>query len=396
MNTVRNSSGVRQNANKERISNGMKILIDARWIKQTGVGRYIENLITELLKIDNKNQYILLVREQDREKVHFAAPNVKIETVNIQWYSAKEQTVLLQKLNSIKPDLVHFTSFNMPLGYRGKFVITIHDLTLLRFRNIRQSFAHKYFYKLKDLGMRVILKNAIARAKTILTPTDFVKEDIASVYKVRRNKIVVTPEAAEAAYQKPRVDLARFGIDKPFLLYVGNAYPHKNLERLIIAFGKLITEYMLDYQLVIAGRKDSFHESLRQEVAQAHLENRVIFTDYVSDAELAGLYKNAALYVFPSLSEGFGLPPLEAMAYGLPVVSSAATCLPEVLGDAAVYFKPKSPSDMANVISSTLADKELQEKLVKRGYAQVKKFSWRKTAKATYEVYERVLKSSKA
>ena len=181
------------------------------------------------------------------------------------------------------------------------------------------------------------------------------------------------------------------GINKPFLLAVGNAYPHKNLERLILAFGKLVTKYVLDYQLVIAGKKDDFHSALEEEVKKSGLDGRVIFTGFVNDSELAGLYKASSAYVFPSLSEGFGLPALEAMSYGTPVISSNSTCLPEILGDSAVYFDPKNIDNIAKVISQVMADKKLQEKMVKKGYMRVKKYNWKSTARVTLGVYEKIL-----
>ena len=160
-----------------------------------------------------------------------------------------------------------------------------------------------------------------------------------------------------------------------------------------MAFGKLVTQYLLDYQLVIVGKKDSFHKELEREVADAKLKKRIIFTDFVSDQELAGLYNKASLYVFPSLSEGFGLPALEAMSHGVPVASSNATCLPEVLGDAAVYFDPHNPAKMAKVIADVLSDAKLREGLIKKGILQVKKYSWQKTAKQTLTVYQKALQS---
>lgn len=148
---------------------------------------------------------------------------------------------------------------------------------------------------------------------------------------------------------------------KPYILYVGNDYPHKNLKRLILAFKKL----NLDYQLVL-------------------------ITDFVSERQLDKLYKNASLYVYPSLHEGFGLTPLEAMARGLPVASSNATCLPEVLGQAAIYFNPLDIDDMVKKIKKVLLDEDLRERLIKRGFEQVKKYSWQKMAKQTLEIYKSI------
>lgn len=370
----------------------MKILIDGRFIKQTGIGRYIEEMLQQVLLLDTKNEYVLIVREKDKDDIPLKAKNLSLLPVDMDWYSFKEQIKLAKIINNQKPDLVHFTNFNFPLRYRGKFVMTIHDLTLLHFKNIRKGRIGLVRYKLRDQARRLAMRQGVHRAKMILVDSEYVKEDIVKTYKIRRNKIVVAHLAGEAAYKRARVDLEKFGINKPFLFYTGNAYPHKNLERLILAFGKLTTKYLLDYQLVIGGKKDYFHTGLEEEVKTAGLNDRVIFTGFVTNTELAGLYKAASLYVLPSLSEGFGLPGLEAMSYGLPVVSSNATCLPEVLGDAAVYFNPKNVTNMAKVMSQVLADKELQTKLVKKGYTQIKKFSWKKTANTTLGVYEQVLR----
>jgi len=372
----------------------MKILIDGRGIKKTGIGRYIENTLREVLKLDKDNTYILLVKSSDKKNINISATNLSYAAVDADWFGLKEQTELLKVINKQQPDLVHFTNFNFPVAYKGRFVITIHDLTLLHFKNLKASPMYRAYYLFKEQIMKnVVLKRGITKAQAIFVPSEYVKEDVAKTFKVRRNKISVTHEAADKDFATPRVNLDKKGIDKPFVLYVGNAYPHKNLERMIMAFGKLITKYMLDYQLVIAGKKDSFHKGLEQSVADAGLQDRVVFTDFVTDQELAGLYKNAKLYVFPSLSEGFGLPPLEAMAHHLPVASSNATCMPEVLGDAAAFFDPRNVTEMAETMLAVLTDEKLAKELVIKGNRQVKKYSWHKTAQETLEVYEKALRN---
>lgn len=372
----------------------MKILIDGRGIKKTGIGRYTENTLREVLTMDKENQYQLLVKPEDRKAVKLKADNLELINTDVKWFGVKEQTELLQVINAQAPDLVHFTNFNFPIGYKGKFVITIHDLTLLHFKNLRSSMASRMYYRFKNQVMRnIVLKQGIGRARAIIVPTEYVKKDVTKTFKVRRNRIVVTYEAVDKGFYAPRINLEKFGINKPFLLYVGNAYPHKNLERMILAFGRLTTRYLLDYQLVIAGRKDSFHQGLEEAVQEANLTDRVIFTDFVTDYELAGLYKNAKLYIFPSLSEGFGLPPLEAMAHDLPVISSNATCLPEVLGEAAEFFDPKSINGMSEAMLKVLSDEKLAKKLIVSGRKQIKKYNWNKTAKQTLEVYQKALRS---
>ncbi len=370
----------------------MKIVIDGRWIKQTGIGRYVEETLRDVLARDSENSYVLLVRPEDRERLDYKADNLELVDAPEPWFTFREQTSFWWRVRKQKADLVHFTNFDFPLLYRGKFVITIYDLTLLEFKNIHRKKMLPIYYYLKDAVMRFVLRQGIKRSELIFVPTEYVKQGLVQRYGVSSRKIVVTSAAAEIPHKRPRVDLLKFGIHKDYLLYVGNAYPHKNLERLIIAFGKLITEYMLDYQLVIAGRKDHFHEQLEKEVADVRLDDRVIFTGYVTDAELAGLYKKASLYVFPSLSEGFGLPALEAMSYGVPVASSNATCLPEVAGEAAEYFDPKDEAEMAKVMAALLADKDRQQALVEREHKQVEKFSWASTAELILKGYLRVLR----
>ena len=177
---------------------------------------------------------------------------------------------------------------------------------------------------------------------------------------------------------------------KPYLLYVGNAYPHKNLERLILAFKKLVDDG-LDYQLVLVGGEDYFYRKLKLKIEnwKLKIKDGIIFAGFMSDDDLDALYRNASLYVFPSLYEGFGLPPLEAMARGVPVVSSNATCLPEILGDAAFYFNPLDIDDMARVIKETLSSDRARKALIQKGFEQIKKYSWRKMAEETLKLYSK-------
>ncbi|MCD6360718.1 MAG: glycosyltransferase family 4 protein [Armatimonadetes bacterium] len=183
--------------------------------------------------------------------------------------------------------------------------------------------------------------------------------------------------------------LKNLGINKPYLLYVGSAYPHKNLERLLKAFERLAVEYFLDYQLVLVGKKDYFYKKLEEKVASNRfLVDRVVLIGYISDKELDILYQNAFLYIFPSLAEGFGLPPLEAMSHGLPVVSSNTTCLPEILGDAAEYFNPEDIDNMVEKVIEVLKSNKLRRKLGKLGRKRINNFNWARTAKQTQKIYK--------
>jgi glycosyltransferase involved in cell wall biosynthesis len=165
---------------------------------------------------------------------------------------------------------------------------------------------------------------------------------------------------------------------KPYLLYVGNIYPHKNTERMISAFKKLIQKNHLNYRLIIVGGNN------------ADSAENIVFTGFIDDDKLDSLYKNAALYIFPSLYEGFGFSPLEAMARGVAIVSSNTSCMPEILGDATLYFDPLDTDDMAKKISKVLSDENLRNTLIEKGFERVKKYSWQKTAEETLEIYKNI------
>jgi len=179
----------------------------------------------------------------------------------------------------------------------------------------------------------------------------------------------------------------KYNITKPYWLYVGVAYPHKNLETLLYAWEIFCNHYDNNYQLVLVGNKNYFYKRLEKIIQEKNIQN-VIVTGFIPDLELPTLYKNASLYVFPSLYEGFGLPPLEAMQYNLPIISSERTCLPEILGDAALYFDPTNPNNIAKTAKLVLQDKNTTQKLIKNGQKILQKYSWQTTATKTLSIYK--------
>ncbi|MBI5793867.1 glycosyltransferase family 4 protein [Candidatus Uhrbacteria bacterium] len=181
--------------------------------------------------------------------------------------------------------------------------------------------------------------------------------------------------------------MARILAGSPFLLYVGNAYPHKNLETLLSAFS-LFHKSHPNVHLVLSGRGDVFYERLQKEVGRLNLENHVRFVLNPTDQDLAALYRQASVYVFPSKCEGFGLPPLEAMSFGVPVAASNTSSLPEILGEAAVYFDPKDPEKITQAIRKVFEDPSLQETLRKKAFEQIKRYSWKKMAEQILHVYD--------
>lgn len=363
----------------------MKIAIDARIIS-TSTGRYVERLLDYLQLIDKKNQYTVLLLRKDYELWMPKSDNFQKCISDYPIYSLREQINFALQLYRGGYDLVHFTMPQHPILYVRKHIITVHDLTLLNFVNKRKMGLIKDFYKniIKPLIFKLFMSIGIKKADRIITPSEYTKKKIIERYGTYSKKIKVTYESADKLSVSPEP----LKIDGEYILAVGNAFPYKNLDSLVTACQHKGLDSL---KLVLVGKKDYFYTQLEKQTKHKNISN-VIFTGYVSDGQLEWLYQNASLYVFPSLSEGFGLPGLEAMSYGTPVASSNATCLPEVYGDAAVYFDPTSVDDMARVISDTLNDKELLAKLHKTGPEHAKKFSWEKMARETLEVYEKALK----
>lgn len=364
----------------------MKIAIDAR-IMYTSTGRYVERLLHHLQQIDKKTQYIVLLDEKDMEKWQPISPNFSKVACSAPPYTLREQLQFARQLYQLGVDLVHFTMPQHPLLYFRSHVVTVHDLTLMDFVNKRLENPVKdlYKYSVKPAVFKVFMRLSSRKVHRFIVPTQTVKHAMMHRLGTSSEKIAVTHEAADPIDAKPE-PLAKV-VDKRFVFYVGNATPHKNLERLIEAFERVNDP---ELYLVLAGKPDYFYQKLQQLVVGKNL-SRVIFTGWISDAQLAWLYKNTQLYIFPSLAEGFGLPGLEAMEAGAPVASSSIPTLKEVYGEAAEYFDPTDTADMAATITNLLTDKKRRQELVQRGKQQVKKYSWHKMAQQTLNVYRSIL-----
>lgn len=369
----------------------MKIGIDARFygITGKGLGRYTQKLIENLERIDQVNNYFIFLRKDNFNEYQPRNKNFQKVLADYQWYSFSEQINMPRILKKYNPDLVHFSHFNVPFFYRRKFVVTIHDLILLHFPTIKGTTLPPLFYWLKFFAYRIIIGSALRRAQKIITVSEFTKNDILRNYEIPENKIAVTCEAADEFFvsnsEKDETILRKYGIIKPYLLYVGNAYPHKNLERLVLAFEKIKKKFP-EMNLVLVGRKDYFYSRLGR-FAEKKKIGGIIFSDSVPDTDLGTVYQDAEIFVFPSLYEGFGIPPLEAMARKTPVTSSDHPCMREILGEAAYYFNGEDIDEIANAVAKVLQDKNLREKLIFGGNERVKKYDWKNMARLTLDIY---------
>jgi glycosyltransferase involved in cell wall biosynthesis len=356
------------------------IAIDARIINSS-TGRYVERLLTYLQDVDTTNHYIVLVPTKDESYWLPTARNFELRTIDYKNYSFGEQIGFNSFLNSLQADLVHFCMPQQPIFYMKPHVTTVHDMTLLKTYNSDKNWL---VYHTKQLVGKVLFYVIGHTSAHIITPSEFTKKEYMAHANISRLKVTTTYEAADVLSDNP-TRLAEIAEDDSFILYVGQQSDYKNIRRLIQAHQSLRADRP-ELKLVLVG---SLNEAAKrnQRWAQEKALQGIVFTGFVSDDELAWLYKHCRSYVFPSLMEGFGLPGLEAMIHGAPVASSNATCLPEVYGDAALYFDPTSVQDMATTIAGIIDDETFRNGLIEKGYEQARRYSWRRMAEQTHEVY---------
>lgn len=380
-----------------------RIGIDARFYGPLGkgLGRYTKEIVDRITSLDRENEYVIFLCAENFNEFQSADPRIKKVMLNARWYTLAEQLALPYYILREKIDLMHFPHFNVPIFCPSKFIVTIHDLILTKFPTERASTLSPLLYKIKNFAYRIVIRSAIKRALSIIAVSEFTKHDIVSQFgdsrqascKILESKILVTYEGVfkqdePALKNNDKNVLLSYNIHSPFFLYVGNAYPHKNLEGLIDVFSEL-RKNLPDISLVLVGKEDYFYCRLKAFVENdpQKFEN-ITFPGYVPDNGLVCLYKNASAYIFPSFYEGFGLPPLEAMANGCPVVSSDRSCLPEILGEAALFFDPADKDDMKNKLERILADNDLRAELIAKGLRQAEKYSWEKCAQETLRIYQ--------
>lgn len=391
----------------------MHVGIDARFYGIAGIGRYQSNLIRELKKIDSGNEYFVFLTKEGFGKYAPAAKNFHKVLADQRPYSFKEQLFFPWLLYRYKLDLVHFTHFSFPLLYFKPFIVTIHDLIMSEFPTQRASTLGWLAFKIKRIGYLVVIHEVIRRAKRVLAVSQATKEDVIKSFGVDPNKVTVTYEGLDEKVVggsegiEGNEVLEKYGIKKPFLLYVSSMYPHKNVEGLVKAFK--ILRGKRDLQLVLVGKVSYFSERAKEDVNKIlredgggairsrnykdNVASDVIFPNfmvsdgYLPDDDLRVFYQEAKAFVFPSFKEGFGLPALEAMAHRLPVVASDIACLREICGGAAEFFDPRDIEDMAKKVEKVLDDEGLRQQLIEKGLEQIKKFSWMKMAKETLDVY---------
>ena len=360
-----------------------RLIIDARE-SGTSTGRYLDKLIEYMHKLQPRYEVILLIKPQRKTYLHQIAPGYKTIVTPYKEFGFGEQLGFKKQIKKLKPDLVFFPMVQQPVRYKGKVVTTMQDLTTIRFRNPAKNWL---IFTIKQQVYKWVNKKVAKKSTLLIAPTQFVRQDVANYCRVDPAKITVTYESADKITANAEPIAALKG--KSYLLYVGRPAANKNLPRLVDAYARL-QKNNPGLKLVFAGKLDSEYQKLR-DYARGKVSGGILFTGFVSEGQLRWLYENAKVYVFPSLSEGFGLPGLEAMQYGLPVASSNATCLPEVYQKAAHYFNPFSSQHMATKVQQILDDPKLAAKLAANGRELLKHYSWDRMARQTVAVFDKAL-----
>jgi glycosyltransferase involved in cell wall biosynthesis len=362
----------------------MHIVIDGRMISNTGIGRWLQNVVGHLARIKSDHKITVLVN-RDSEQVR----SFHLQTSPLQYstpiYSIREQIILPLQLGSEHPDVVHFPNFNVPLVQRIPLVLTLCDLIYYIYPQACPSWiGHQY--------ARFMIRAAAKKARRIITLSEHSKRDLILHLGCPPEKIVVVHPAIDSEVFHPQDPASieavkqKFGIQRPYLFYTGNHEPRKNLERLVCAFRRLPNRR--NFHLVLGGRIGRRRQEFYDGIADLVATGEVILSGEIPESDLSAMYSGAELFVFPSEYEGFGLPPLEAMATGVPVACSGTTSLPEVVGDAAVLFDPGSTGKMAAAMTRVLNSKQLASELREKGFERVRRFSWASAAQQIMRIYE--------
>jgi glycosyltransferase involved in cell wall biosynthesis len=356
--------------------------------RRTGVEIAVFNLITQLGRMDGKDEYVVYADTRNLPWLSNVPGRIRIADVRLSCRRSLWTWEHLFFLTSHRPkevDVVHFPIGGGVLAYLGKFVLTIHDI---------KHYSNRELVKLRrHMLWRVWLKANLHRAAKIITVSEHVKREILREFPVSSDRIRVIPNGVDQRFRPTagtQVFRAKYQLPERYVLFVGQTQTNKNIRRAIEAITLVREKYGLDHQFIVAGMPSEDDARLKKYVDNNNLRDTVRFIGYVDDNDLPELYANAEIFLFPSLTEGFGIPPLEAMGCGVPVVAAHASCLPEVLGDAAIWVNPLSVESIAEGVATALLDKKARSMAIAKGLSRVEQFRWEKMAFETVNVYREV------
>lgn len=371
---------------------GYKIGLDIRMFgtMHGGIGRYEQELFPRILAMDTENKYFLFYNKKAVDfgslEVFKKFGNATLVETSIRHYSLGEQTSFLKKLNDYNLDLVHFPNFNVPFLYKKPFVTTIHDMVHHKIGGAKKShLLHFYAYK-------KVIENAGVKARKIITVSEVSKQDIADFLSVPKEKISVIYEgsslSSEVSEEQVNKVKKSYLLHKPYFLFVGVLERKKNLINLTRGFDYLIQKYKADVDLVVVGKIDGNYPEIKHKALDIKHSDRVVFTGQVDDSELRALYKGAYAFTSASLHEGFGLPGVEALSFGLPLLVSNIAVFNEIYDNAAIYFNPLSPQDIGEKMNLLVRDSQFYRQIQEKSFNRSLEFDWNKAARETLEVYK--------
>lgn len=376
----------------------MKIAIDAfeaNFGERVGIGNYVYNLVKNLARIDPRNNYTLYLKSPISKEFYFEQDNFRFRPLqSLTYRTFWTQLRLPVELFSHRPEILHVPAGQKIPPYRPcKTIVTIHDIAFLTFKN--------YFHPSIRWRSIKFTRYAVRHADKIIAISESTKKDILNFYGVKPDRVVVIYHGVEDIY-RPINDVdqinksrGKYNLGSNYMLFVGVLQPRKNIPRLIRAFNSFIKNKKKDCQLVIAGKKGWLYDDIFHTTKILKIEDRVIFPGYVPIEDMPALMSGARLLVLPSLYEGFGIPLLEAMACGTPVIASNVSSIPEVVGDAGLLFDPYNEEEIAQAMFDVLSNESLRSEMIKKGLERAKLFSWEKAARQTLSVYEEVYGSTK-
>lgn len=360
-----------------------KIGIDARLYSQTGVGTYLKNLLHYLDKDNLENQYYIYLLHEDYDKIDFTNKKIVKRLVKDRWHSLGEQTRFALTLYGDNLDLVHFTYFSYPILYLKKFVATVHDTTPLLFKTGKASTKNPLIYNIKHFFFKLVVRCQVNRARQIIVPTDTVRRQVIEIYGAdKAKKTTRIYEGINYQMQDAEENKALAQKYKNFFIYVGNFYPHKNVEELIKAFSSIKAQY----KLLLIGPTDFFKKRLVQTIDRLSVGDRIEFIQNPSTNDLIFYYKNAMALIHPSLSEGFGLPTIEAAYFNCPIIASNIAVFKELLGKNYSSFNPNDREEIQSKIN------EFIKKRPEYDYRKIlMKYSFEKMTEETLIIYNKAL-----
>lgn len=398
----------------------MRIGIDIRWLQRSslsgsfdGISRYSLNLASNLISSDSANEYIFFISENKeipgipsfQSKYHHLSIKKLKKTLklpvaswalNLVWFMVQEQISVIPELKRHNLDVYHsLQQLDLPCGVNGcQTVVTVHDMTYA-------LFPHFFLQNRMSRWVYQIRVRTIKKASKIIADSENTKEDLVRLLQISKDKIEVIPLGVEPKFHpvqgldKIEAIKKKYNISEGYVFHVGGFSPTKNLHRLLLAFKRLVRAHRKDVTLVIAGNTGSmspYEKRVRRDIEELQLGKKVVIANAVCDDDLVLLYNGATLFVYPSLYEGFGLPPLEAMACGTPVIASTSSSLPELIGDAGILVDPYGVDEITSAMLKVLSDSDLRSKMISRGIGKSNPFSWENTAQKTLAVYEDLYK----